>query len=144
MSENGGYGFYKILQWKRKTGKEVLFKSDLVFASVVYYRQEYDKDVGLNVGIESVDNKQVSMPNVGLNVGIDSQNVGIKYDYEARTLLTARQSVILKAVEVKPTHTAKTLSDLIHVVTRTVERELAFLRKNGFIAKQGSKRLELG
>lgn len=38
------------------------------------------------------------------------------------------------------THTAKSLSDLLHIALRTVERELTFLRSNGFIDKHGSKR----
>lgn len=80
LSENGGYGFYKMLQWKLKTGCEVIFKSDIMFANVIYYRQ----NLANNVGIET--------QNGGLDGGLETQsvgfNVGIKIDYEARAILT--------------------------------------------------------
>lgn len=147
LSENGGYGFYKMLQWKRKTGKDVVFRSDLMFANVIYYRQKLANNGGLNggleaqnVGLESADSKQNSMSNGGMAGGLETQNGGLKIDYEARAILTTRQSVILKAIEVRPSHTAKSLSDLLHLAQRTIERELAFLRTNGFVDKHGSKR----
>ena len=38
LGENAGYGIDKIKKWKELTGNDVLFKSEITFSSVVYYR----------------------------------------------------------------------------------------------------------
>lgn len=36
LSENAGYGIDKILRWKELTGKDVIFESDILIATVTY------------------------------------------------------------------------------------------------------------
>lgn len=42
ISDNGGYGIDKMLLWKELTGKNVLFKTDLLLTEVTFYRQDYN------------------------------------------------------------------------------------------------------
>ena len=45
ISDNGGYGIDKMLIWKKLTGKNVLFKTDLILTEVTFYRLDYDGTV---------------------------------------------------------------------------------------------------
>ena len=114
ISENSGYGFDKMLVWKEKTGMDVVFHTDLLLSDVTFYRQ-----LGERSGERSGEkNKAVSV--------------------EERQSLTERQSVILRALEENEKHTAKSLARALNIAQRTIEREISFLRKNGFIEKQGA------
>ena len=52
--------------------------------------------------------------------------------------LTERQNSIIQCLQKNGTHTSRTLSILLDISQRTVEREISFLRNNGFIDKEGS------
>ena len=45
LSENVGYGIDKILRWKKLTGKDVKFQSELLMSIVTYPRQEKNADI---------------------------------------------------------------------------------------------------
>ena len=45
ISDNGGYGIDKMLIWKKLTGKNVLFKTDLILTEVTFYCLDYDGTV---------------------------------------------------------------------------------------------------
>ena len=45
ISDNGGYGIDKMLLWKELTGKNVIFKTDLLLTEVTFYRQDYNGNV---------------------------------------------------------------------------------------------------
>lgn len=65
-------------------------------------------------------------------------NGGVSGGVNDREMLSARQSVVMKAIELNDRHTAKSLSKQLDIALRTVERELAFLREKGFIARDGA------
>lgn len=50
--------------------------------------------------------------------------------------LSNRQTVIYNEIKCNPSHTAKSLARQTNISTRTVEREISFLRNNGFIDKK--------
>lgn len=50
--------------------------------------------------------------------------------------LTERQNLIRDEIKQSPSHTAKSLARRIGLSSRTVEREISFLRNNGFIDKK--------
>ena len=63
----------------------------------------------------------------------DSQNVG---DLSV-CQLSERQQKILKMVQASPTITAKAMSDTLSVSQRTIERDIASLKKMGILHRQG-------
>lgn len=52
--------------------------------------------------------------------------------------LTKRQISIIQCLQRNGSYTSRTLSALLEISQRTIEREISFLRKNGFIDKEGS------
>lgn len=52
--------------------------------------------------------------------------------------LTERQISIIQCLQKNGNHTSRTLSALLDISQRTVEREISFLRKSGFIDKEGA------
>ena len=99
----------------------------------------------MNVGVES-ENVGVEPENVGVesesvsvelkNVGVDSENVGVESDVK----LSKRQSDLVEILSRDGKVTAKHLSEVLLVTLRTVERDLSYLQKNGFIVREGSDR----
>lgn len=99
----------------------------------------------MNVGVGS-ENVGVEPENVGVesesvsvelkNVGVDSENVGVESDVK----LSKRQSDLVEILSRDGKVTAKHLSEVLLVTLRTVERDLSYLQKNGFIVREGSDR----
>lgn len=63
-----------------------------------------------------------------------SNNVG-----DNNTQLTDRQRYIYNLIKENGDVTAKSLSETLSVTPRTIERDIRFLRDNGFIRKEGKK-----
>ena len=85
----------------------------------------------MNVGVES--------ENVGVepeNVGVDSENVGVESDVK----LSKRRLDLMEILSRDVRITAKKMSEILSVTLRTVERDLSYLQKNGFIVREGSDR----
>lgn len=76
-----------------------------------------------------------------LNGGNSGGNGGNSGDNIGQNKLTERQRIICDAIEVNGNVTAKTLAvtlaATLAVSARTIERELNFLRKEGYIIKEG-------
>lgn len=53
--------------------------------------------------------------------------------------LTERQLLIYEILKVNGENTAKSLARILSMSQRTVEREISFLRRQGFIDKDGTK-----
>ena len=54
--------------------------------------------------------------------------------------LTERQRKIIDLIRMNPTITVTQMSVIMSVIKRTIERELAILKKEGVIAREGSAR----
>ena len=77
--------------------------------------------------------KETESQNVGNFVG----NVGNSGENRGKNQLTERQRIICDAIKIDGNVTAKTLAVTLSVSARTMERELNFLRKEGYITKEG-------
>lgn len=85
---------------------------------------------GVQVTVERT--KFMQIMNVGNDVGND---VGNMSDVQ----LTDRQKKICKLIKEYPQISAKGLSEVLSVVSRTIERDLSELQKDGIIIREGSK-----
>lgn len=71
-----------------------------------------------------------------LNNQIVGDNVG---DVSAMEL-TERQRKIVNLIKSNPYISASQMSEMLSVVKRTIERELAVMKKNGIISREGNAR----
>ena len=78
--------------------------------------------------------------NVGDNVGDVAVISGNDGGNMAVMKLTERQRTIIKLIKINPYISATQMSVIMSVIKRTIERELATLRKVGIIARDGSPR----
>ena len=67
----------------------------------------------------------------------DNQNVGDFVGDMSETKLTERQHKILNLIKELPTISAKQMSENLSVTTRTVERDLALMKKAGILKREG-------
>ena len=73
-------------------------------------------------------------------VALSKQDVGDNVGDVSEMELTERQSKIIDLIKENPTISATQMSVIMSVIKRTVERELATLKKQGIIAREGSAR----
>lgn len=71
-----------------------------------------------------------------LNVGVESENVGVDSDVK----LSKRQLDLIEIISRDGKVTAKNMSEILSVTLRTLERDLSYLQKNGFVGREGSDR----
>ena len=122
--------------------------------SITFPRMKLN-DVGVepeSVGVESendgaeLENDGAELENVGVepeSVGVESENVGVELKsvgVESDVKLSKRQSDLVEILSRDGKVTAKHLSEVLLVTLRTVERDLSYLQKNGFIVREGSDR----
>ena len=67
----------------------------------------------------------------------DNQNVGDFVGDMSETKLTERQLKIINLIKESPTISAKQMSETLSVTTRTVERDLSFMKKAGVLKREG-------
>jgi ATP-dependent DNA helicase RecG len=67
----------------------------------------------------------------------DNQNVGDFVGDMSETKLTERQQIILNLIRELPTISAKQMSETLSVTTRTIERDLSMMKKNGLLKREG-------
>ena len=115
--------------------------------SITFSRMESENDdvESKSVGVE-VENDGVESKNVGVEVendGVESENVGVGVDndgVEIEIKLNDTQSDLLEILSDNGIFSAKKLSEMMLVTQRTIERNLSFLQKNGFVKREGSDR----
>ena len=67
----------------------------------------------------------------------DKQNVGDFVGDMSETKLTERQQKILNFIKESPTISAKQMSETLSVSSRTIERDLSLMKKNGILKRDG-------
>ena len=98
-----------------------------------------------NVGMK-YENEGVELKNEGVeieNVGMKSENEGVEMKndgVEIKIKLNKTQSNLLEILSRNGVFSAKDLTEMLSVSLSTVERNLSFLQKNGFIKREGSDR----
>lgn len=65
----------------------------------------------------------------------EERNCGSDCESDCETQLTERQSIILKLLQEDGGRVARVIATLTNLSKRTVDEEISFLRKNGFIKK---------
>ncbi len=73
---------------------------------------------------------------VDYNMGMEWNNGETTGETTGEIKLSERQKIIYNEIKKTPSHTAKSLARRTNLSTRTVEREISFLRNNGFIDKK--------
>ena len=68
-----------------------------------------------------------------------SPNKGVFGETDGEIKLTERQQVVYREIKKDTSHTAKSLARQLELSQRTVEREISFLRNNGFIDKSSKE-----
>lgn len=138
LSENGGYGIDKMLEWKQQTGMEVIFKSDLLLATVTFQRYiggNVGGNVGGNATAEGSENKEDTTKTHNKVGGNDGNN---NRDFLIR--LTSVKKRIVAIIWVTPNITVNNISRQLEMSKRSVERELRDLTQMGIIKREGSTR----
>ena len=67
----------------------------------------------------------------------DNHNVGDNVGDVSVTKLTERQQKIINLIKESPTISAKQMSEILSVTTRTVERDLSLMKKTGVLKREG-------
>lgn len=111
LSENAGYGIDKILKWKELTGKDVIFESDILIATVTY---------PLSANVLSRQEETGSVIN-----GV------IKSDDER---------IVLSLIQSKNDITVSQIAEKSGFSPRKVDRLIAALKEYGVIRRIGSNK----
>lgn len=89
LSENAGYGIDKILRWKELTGKDVIFESDILIATVTYplsanvlSRQE--ETGGVINGVIKSDDERIVLSLIQSNNDITVSQIAEKSGFSPR------------------------------------------------------------
>jgi predicted HTH transcriptional regulator len=69
---------------------------------------------------------------------VDNVVVNVAYEEDKKRLLTERQKKIITLIKDNPQTTAQELSELLKVSSRTIQRDLAKLTKEGYIKHIGT------
>lgn len=100
--------------------------------------RDYDdkESSGFNLNMNTADNLKSQIGETNAEDG--ETNVRLIGDTNSKfgeTNISERQKRVLDAIAQNASHTAKSLSGQLGLSQRTVEREISFLRKSGFIDK---------
>ncbi len=71
---------------------------------------------------------------------LEQSSFSIHGENSGENLLTERQQLIYNSMKENGKNTAKDLARILGLSQRTVEREISFLRHNGYIDKDGTNK----
>jgi len=71
---------------------------------------------------------------------LEQSSFSIHGENSGENLLTERQQLIYNSMKENGENTAKDLARILGLSQRTVEREISFLRHNGYIDKDGTNK----
>ncbi len=155
LAENAGYGMNKVLSWRKLTGEEVLFDSNLTRATVAYVRNieedepqnEPQSEInalqnGTNVPQNEINVPQ-NEPQNGTNVPQNKINVpksNLNVPQKRRMSQAYRRQRLLDMMIFNERLTKQELSDIMGVNEITIQRDLTELRKHHRIVWVGSSK----
>lgn len=117
LCESAGYGFDKMLEWKKQTGNDVTFETN-VYKTKFTFMIDTTKVIG----------KESDMEDVAKNVVKD-----------VVSNLTDRQRIILNLMSDLPSITAEKMSQRLSVAQRTIQRDIQLLTKLGIVIREGGR-----
>ncbi len=162
LAENAGYGINKVLGWKRSTGEDVIFDTNLTLTTVAYVRNidENDSQNEVNEPQKSgnVPQNNTNVPQNNTNVPQNNTNVpqnepqnnqndpqkeikAPKNNPQKRRMSQSyRRQRLLDMMIFNEQLTKQELSDIMGVNEITIQRDLTELRKQHHIVWVGSSK----
>ncbi len=106
--------------------------------------REYDdsaiaQDVMLRHHIANLNRRVMQYQgNDSVNDGVNNKDVGVNVGDMSERKITGRQKEILRLIRESPTITAKRMSEILSVTSRTIERDIASLKGMGILTRKGA------
>jgi ATP-dependent DNA helicase RecG len=117
LCESGGYGFDKMLEWKKQTGNNVTFETSIGKTKFAFF----------------IDTTKIAKDES------DNENVVKNVANDVAKNLTERQQIIVKFMCDLPTITAEEMSQRLSVAQRTIQRDIQALTKSGIVRREGGR-----
>ncbi len=122
LAENAGYGFDKMLSWKKETNREVLFDSDIIGSTVTFMLKNeiQPQESGGQIGGQIVYKNN------------NNQKNSIK--------LSETQYLIIEEIRKNPKISRKELSGILSMNPSAIQKHLNKLQEMSMIARKGKTR----
>ena len=120
--ENAGYGFDKMLAWKKETNHDVLFENRVDSVKVTFMLKNGNVDIS-----------------DGLTSNHDSGQKGGQKGGQ-KQLLSDSQLMIIEQIKQNPQISRKGISDFLGINPSAVQKHLAKLKESGIIIREGADR----
>ena len=134
LAENAGYGINKVLSWRKLTGEEVLFDSNLTRTAVAYVRNMEENEP------QNEPQNNQNEPQNDTNVPQNEPQNGTNVPQKRRMSQAYRRQRLLDMMIFNERLTKQELSDIMGVNEITIQRDLTELRKHHRIVWVGSSK----
>ena len=139
LCESAGYGFDKMLEWKRETGNEVLFESNVYktkFTFMLDTTTQRAKNEMSNQKSGMIDEKSgMKINESGTESGMIDEKSGM-IDEKSGTK-TKTIDKILELISKDSTISISQLSTAINITRSTIQKHIDNLKGNGIIRRDG-------
>ncbi|MDR0395624.1 MAG: putative DNA binding domain-containing protein [Tannerella sp.] len=125
LCESGGYGFNKMLEWKRQTGNDVTFESTIGKTKFTFMI-----DTTKAIRKESVANDTIN----------DTENDTINDTTNDTENLTDNRKKIVKIMSRNPYITSKELSEMVGITPVNIRVNIMKLKNAGIICRDGANK----
>jgi ATP-dependent DNA helicase RecG len=123
LCESAGYGFDKMLEWKKQTGNDVTFESTVYKTKFTFMLKE----------------DSVSLPDEdGMKSGVETDKKNINSDKKTDKKGEKTDKKILSLMQDNSFVTISQLSDIIGVSNSAINQQIIKLRKTGIIRREGA------
>ncbi|GAB6121606.1 hypothetical protein JCM30204_27550 [Dysgonomonas termitidis] len=127
LCESAGYGFDKMLQWKKQTGNEVLFETSIDKTKFTFILSENENRQSTEKGIEK---------------GIEKDENGIEKPQESteKTIqkLSKNTEKILNLMAENPSITTAQLAEKVEISVAAINKQIAKLKKQNLLRRDGA------
>ena len=122
LCESGGYGFNKMLEWKKQTGNDVIFETA----------------IGKTTFTFMIDTTKTIREESNMEGGTLSSTIDNKSGTENEKTVEKTVEKILHIIKEKPEITQKELMIITGLTRRGVEWNILQLKNNGIIRREGA------
>jgi ATP-dependent DNA helicase RecG len=155
LAENAGYGINKVLGWKKSTGEDVIFDSNLTLTTVAYVRNieenepqnepqnnrnEPQSEINAPQNDTNVPQNKINVPQNGTNEPQNNGNDSKNEPPKRRMSQAYRRQRLLDMMIFNKQLTKQELADIMGVNVSTIQRDLTELRKHHRIVWVGSSK----
>lgn len=144
--DNIGSGFQKILAAWKSLGFKRPKLEELDDVNEVWQTLPFvESHETVSTANDSVNEGVSDGVNDSVNVGVNNdnsanvgENVGVNVGEKSEINISVRQKDILNLIKKSPTITAKQMSEILSVTSRTVERDISSLKDMGILSRKGT------